>query len=186
MSNASCQRAAIGGGGSELKDIHVLQLSYALGQSERVLTAGVYCGTDDQFAGPTRFQEGVRGDGGILKNNEAGNTFGFREYTAALYGNDVDVVQPPYAPPVRENSPGPGTSVGGIGIETTEEVVENIPFDYIIPMLSGWELRYHYNDERVSEVGIWVHDFSYSGLPATLRYQLSWVLRDRTISRPPS
>jgi hypothetical protein len=145
-------------------------------------STGVYYGTDDQFfAGPTRFQDGLVSwrSAAILKNNEAGNTFGFREYTAALYGNDVDVVQPPYAPPVRDNSPGSGTSVGGIGIETTEEVVDNIPFDYIIPMLSGWELRYHYNDERVSEVGVWVHDFSYSGLPATLRYKLSWVLRDK-------
>ena len=171
----------VGGGGLELDDVPLLQLSYVLGPSERVLAAGVYYAADDQFfAGPTRVEEGLVSwrSAGILKNNEARNTFGFREYTTALFGNDVDVVQPPYAPPVRDNRPRPGALVGGTGIVTTEETVENVPFSYIIPMLSGWELRYPYNDERVREVGVWVHDFYHSGLPPTLRYKLSWVLRD--------
>jgi hypothetical protein len=57
--------------------------------------------------------------------------------------------------------------------------VESLPFQFVIPMLAGWELRYPYDDENVSEVGIWVHELSQTGVPATLQYKLSWVLRDK-------
>jgi hypothetical protein len=167
----------------DLGDSHVLQLSYVLGQSARFLTAGTFNFEQDAapVPGPSRVDQGLVSwrSSGILKDNDNARAFVVRERTTALFGDDVDVVEPPYAPFVRDDRRRPDFTVGGPGIQTQEVVIENVPFQSVIPMLTGWELRYPYGAEHVQEVGVWVHDFSHSGQPATLRYQLSWVLRDK-------
>jgi hypothetical protein len=167
-------------------DTHLLQLSYVLGQTGRFLTAGTFYGRDvDPFPGPSRMEDGLVSwrSGGILKNNEAKREFRLQEHTTALFGNGVDVLQPPYAPPPRDNGDVCGDAGGSIGVEIEEEVaVENLPFQAAIPMLSGWEPQYRpCDDEHVREVGVWVHDFSTTGTPptSTLRYKISSILRDK-------
>ena len=119
---------------------------------------------------------------GIL-NNDAMRAFRLQEHTTALFGNGVDVLQPPYAPAPRDDSDVCGDAGGSIGVEIEQEVtVENVPFQAAIPMLSGWDLQFRpCDDEHVREVGVWVHDFSTTGTPpaSTLRYKISSVLRDR-------
>jgi hypothetical protein len=63
-------------------------------------------------------------------------------------------------------------------------VIENVPYEFAVPMLTGWELRYggRPSDHHVREVGIWLDEIAYQ-LPAaapagTLSYKLSSVLRD--------
>jgi hypothetical protein len=164
-------------------DSHVLQLGYVMGQTERFLPAGTFNFFQDDapFPGPGRFEDGLVSwrSSGILKDNDAGYVLTVSEETTTLYGNGVDVLQPPYAPSVRDNTSSPSTVVGGWGIQTVDVTVESLPFQFVIPMLAGWELRYPYDDENVSEVGIWVHELSQTGVPATLQYKLSWVLRDK-------
>ena len=41
------------------------------------------------------------------------------------------------------------------GVVTQESVIENLPFEYAIPMLTGWELVLGCDDEHVKEIGIW-------------------------------
>jgi hypothetical protein len=76
-----------------------------------------------------------------------------------------------------------GDAGGSVGVEIEEEVtVENLPFQAVIPMLSGWELQYRpCDDEHIREVGVWVHDFSTTGTPptSTLRYKISSILRHK-------
>jgi hypothetical protein len=175
---------SIGGGWSSGPDIHVLQLGYALGQTERMRTAGTYSWEGDQFLlypGPIRVEDDLVSwrSSGILKDNDARTTSGLWETTTALFGDDVDVVQPPFAAPVRDDEGPFGSEIGGLGVQTREETVENIPFQYAIPMLTGWELRFPREDRHVSEVGVWIHDIRHSGVPATLQYKLSWILRDK-------
>ena len=48
-------------------------------------------------------------------------------------------------------------------------------------MLTGWELEYGCDDEHVTEMGIWIENWSYDLGPqgGTLRYTVSSVLRDK-------
>ncbi len=68
-------------------------------------------------------------------------------------------------------------------MNTEDFVIENLPFEYAIPMLTGWELRYLCDDENVKEIGIWIDRWSYVKDPAAptgrLSYTLSSVLRDK-------
>lgn len=48
-------------------------------------------------------------------------------------------------------------------------------------MLTGWDLEYGCSDHHVTEMGIWIDEWSYTlgPLGGTLRYKVSSVLRDK-------
>lgn len=62
-------------------------------------------------------------------------------------------------------------------------VIENLPFEYAMPMLTGWELGYPCESHNVKEIGIGIDEWHYDKDPAaptgTLRYKLSSILRDK-------
>jgi hypothetical protein len=63
-----------------------------------------------------------------------------------------------------------------------EFVIENIPFQFAIPMLTGWDLQYACSDQHVKEIGIWIDRWKYEppsgGVGGRLRYTVGSVLRD--------
>jgi hypothetical protein len=86
-------------------------------------------------------------------------------------GRDVATIQPPFSIlPKKE---------GVNDVSAQDVVIENIPFDYAIPMLTGWEVGYWTDDQHVKDLGVWIDEWSYSvGVTeGTLRYttrSLSW------------
>jgi hypothetical protein len=68
------------------------------------------------------------------------------------------------------------------GVQTEDVVIDNIPYAYAIPMLTGWNLEYPCNDHHVREVGIWIDDLHYDRNPnaptGTLRCKVSSLLHD--------
>jgi hypothetical protein len=64
-----------------------------------------------------------------------------------------------------------------VRVKTTEHVIENIPFQYAWPVLSGWDLTFDCEDQHVTEIGVWLHDISYAA--GVLRYKVSAILRDK-------
>jgi hypothetical protein len=121
----------------------------------------------------------------IFKDNARRRDYGFGEIVSALGGNDVRILQPPFSILPREDLGGNECiAQGDLHDVTTEEfVVENVPFEYAIPMLTGWELRYVCENHHVKEIGIWIDDWRYEKDPANphgrLSYKLSSVLRDK-------
>jgi len=94
---------------------------------------------------------------------------------SALGGNDVGVLQPPFSIlPIK--GAGGGSLAGGV--QTKEYVIENIPFQYAIPMLTGWELGYLTDDQHVKDVGVWIGDWSYELGVGKLHYTLSSIRAD--------
>ncbi len=121
----------------------------------------------------------------IFKDNSGRRDYDFGEMVSALGGNDVEVLQPPFSILPRED-------LGGDAcipqddlhyVNTEDFVIENVPFEYAIPMLTGWELRYDCGDENVKAIGIWIDKWEYVKDPAALTgklsYTLSSVLRDK-------
>lgn len=117
----------------------------------------------------------------IFKDNTGRRDYTFGEIVSGLSGNDVGIIQPPFSIlPEEDNC---GAYIGPpAGIHTQEFVVEKVPFEFAIPMLTGWELGYFCDDEHVTEVGIWIDEWGYDKNTHTLRYKLSSILRDKNNS----
>jgi hypothetical protein len=94
-------------------------------------------------------------------------------------GTDVSTIQPPFF--ILPNNSVSG-GFGGAGLKTQDVVIDSIPFDYAIPMLTGWDIGYTTSDQHVKEIGIWLDNLHYTKAtndPAgTLQYRVSSVLHD--------
>ena len=112
----------------------------------------------------------------ILKDNSDSRDYIFGELVSTLGGSDVGTIQPPFSILPKEGEAG-GTTAGGLA--TQDVVIENVPFAYAIPMLTGWEVAYLTDDQHVKDLGIWIDDWSFAG--GTLRYKLSSILRDNDL-----
>jgi hypothetical protein len=116
----------------------------------------------------------------IYKDNDQRRNYHFGEIVSALGGNDLSIIQPPFSILPRDGI-NAGTVESG-GIRTQDFTVKNIPFKYVIPMLTGWELGYLPDDQHVKEIGIWIdeihYDFDSNTQKGTISYKLSSVLND--------
>jgi hypothetical protein len=175
-------------------DHHILQIAYNLDHSEIFAEKGKLYVTNHkgQRLGDTRVgapaplpTSASRVDGGfvswdtsvIFKDNAGQRDYIFTGPTSALGGNDIGLVQPPFAILPREGQGG-GAQTGGV--RRQDFVIDNIPFGIAIPMLTGWELAYLTDDQHVKDVGVWIEDWTYSPSPTggTLRYTLGSILAD--------
>ena len=117
----------------------------------------------------------------IFKDNDSRRDYVFSELVSTVGGNDVGIVQPPFAVLPKEGEGGnflPG------GVKKEQIVIENVPFEYAVPLLTGWDLNYLTDDQPVKEVGIAIDDWSFFG--DTLSYTLSSILRDDDFTPPHS
>ncbi len=166
-------------------DHHLLQIGYNLDHSEIFIENGKKYKKNDQEVIPSLPNTASQVDSGfvswetygILKDNKGRRYYAFGEMVSGLAGNEVGIIQPPFSILPIEDNGNPSDSGGGA--EAQEFVVENVPFEYAIPMLTGWELSYISNDEHVTETGIWIDEWGYDKNARTLRYKLSSILRDK-------
>ncbi|MDZ7581275.1 MAG: hypothetical protein U5R30_11865 [Deltaproteobacteria bacterium] len=121
----------------------------------------------------------------IFKDDDGRRNYQFGEMVSALAGDDLGVIQPPFSIlPIEDEGGILSTCVSGPGPLKTEELeIDNIPYEYAVPMLTGWELGYHCGDNNVEEIGMWIDKWSYQKDPGAaagkLRYTLSSILRDK-------
>lgn len=176
-------------------DHHLLQLAYGLGHSEAFVEGDkAYrkgLGESTPLPAPSASLVSRNGSGfvswetsAILKDNDGRRDFRLGEMVSGVGGPDVGLIQPPFAVLPREDGGFFSASLGSAAtVRTREYVVENVPFELAIPVLSGWELAYGGDDEHVTELGIGIDEWRYEKDPAaavgTLRYTLTSVLRDK-------
>jgi hypothetical protein len=179
------------------QDHNILQLAHNMEHNEPFLEAGKnYSGgtypnpeldAPDLLAGERRIDANYATwePYGIIKDNDLRRDTYHVEYVAVLGGDDIAVVRPPFSilPAEDEEDLFSSCVAPDAEVKTEEYVIENLPFDYALPMLTGWNLTYSCDDEHVAEVGVWLEDFSYEKAPdaptGTLRYTLGSVLRDK-------
>ena len=75
--------------------------------------------------------------------------------------------------------------VGGEELIQTRYSVQNVPFDYAVPVLTGWQLEYPCSDHHVKTIGVWLKGFSYVKAPGastgTLFYTIESTLADAAL-----
>jgi hypothetical protein len=183
-------------------DHHILQLGYNLDHSEIFIEGGKQYKKKNQDITPLPIpsppaSQTSRVDSGfvswdtytIFKDSDSRRDYDFGEMVSGLVGKDVGVIQPPFSILPDEESGRFETCIDTLprGIQTQEFVVENVPYEYALPMLTGWESSYGCNgDQHVAEVGASIDEFHYDKNPGssvgTLRYKLSFTLHDKNNS----
>ncbi len=120
---------------------------------------------------------------GYLRDDDR-RSYGFGDATALVVGSDVKFVGMPFTL-VFDHAPanifGPLLEGGGSGRDD-DFTITNVPFEYAVPVLAGWRLRYPQGDENVQKIGIRLHDVHYdrtgAGQLGTLHYKIDSILRD--------
>ena len=86
-----------------------------------------------------------------------------------MSGNNVGLKQPPFSILTMQGIGNyAACSEGPPGIQTQEFVIENVPYEYAISMLTGWKLTYGCSvDQHVKEIGLWMDDIHYDKNPGT-------------------
>jgi len=64
-------------------------------------------------------------------------------------------------------------------VHTSTFRIDDLPYDYAVPMLTGWNLDYECSDQNVQRAGIWIHDIHFDSNAGVLAYKLSFILRDK-------
>lgn len=170
----------------EQPDHHLLQIGYNLDHSEIFIENGKEYRKKDQNVTPSLPNTASRVDSdfvswetsAIIKDNDRRRSYNFGEMVSGLGGNDVGVIQPPFSIVPEEDDCDGSFAYAGV-VQTKEFVIENVPFEFAIPMLTGWELGYLCDDEHVKEIGIWIDEWGYDKNTRTLRYKLSSILTDK-------
>jgi hypothetical protein len=169
-------------------DHHLLQIAYNLNHSERFIDASrkyfnrgknqlPQLATSQVSSEFTSWETTV-----IFKDNDGHRDYAFGEVVSVLRGDDVGLIQPPFSSQVVR--PECCADASGGGVRTESFVIENIPFQYAIPVLTGWEVHYDFaRDQHVREMGVWIDEVRYERNPQTqlgrLQYKLSSVLQDK-------
>ena len=172
-------------------DRHLLQIGYNLDHSEIFIKQGKRYKKKFDTVTPTLPNSASQVDSGyvswetstIFKDNDARRDYAFGEIVSGLGGSDVGIIQPPFSIlPVEEAGGGCIYSNSGI-LKIEGFVIEKVPYEHAIPMLTGWDLQYECDDEHVKEIGIWIDEIHYDKDPnvqtGTLSYKLFSILKDK-------
>ncbi|HXU21823.1 MAG TPA: hypothetical protein VN788_14670, partial [Verrucomicrobiae bacterium] len=182
-------------------DHHIFQLAYNMDHSEILADRRNYNKKNQQIAAPLPNPPSTHVASGfvswspyaIFEDNDTRRDYTFAEIVSGLGGSDVGLLQPPFS--MLPNAADTGflglySTCGEQGAEptTTEEhTIENIPYQFAVPMLTGWNMQYVCSDQHVKDVGIWIDDWSYQppsgGNGGILHYKLSSILADDDSTR---
>ena len=125
----------------------------------------------------------------VLKDNKRAreiNAYWTTESVAIIGGTGIGIMGEPFELEARSpDNPWYRRCVAPDGERRTNTfVIENVPFQHAVPVLTGFDMSYGCGDQHVMEVGARVVDFRYERQPGsatgTLRYRLESVLRDKS------
>lgn len=178
------------------EDHNLFQIGYNMEHSETIAQGRQYNKLGSQVQAPLPNPPNAHVDTGlvswnpytIFEDNDNRRDYTFFELVSGMGGNDVSVIQPPYSIlPDNADAPWLGIfsscgEVSGQSTNTNTYTIENIPYQYAVPMLTGWELEYLCSDKHVKDIGVWIDSWSYqppaNGVGGVLTYKISSVLVD--------
>jgi len=109
-------------------------------------------------------------------DNDGGHAYFAKGLSSLVAGPSMEVQAVPYN--LTPNNTQGSCIVPGGGVRTRRVTVSGLGYDYVVPMLTGWNLSYPCSDEHVLRAGVWLHDINYDRSSGTLTYNVSSVLRD--------
>lgn len=133
----------------------------------------------------------------ILKDKSSGHAYNAAELVTILSGKSVEMWQPRSVlhwtgtdwvdePTQLILKPAQPCGIGCVGNGNEEHLevysVEKVPYDYAIPVLTGWDMQYATTDHEIERIGIYLVEFDYVKDPnadtGTLNYTIFSTMRD--------
>lgn len=148
---------------SDRVDYPLLQVAYNLSQTSV---------TPNQAGSPNWTTQTIFKDNGI-------RTHRIKTRVALIHGRSIKV-----RPDFLALNPRSGKadtcrkSIDG-AVRTQTFQIDELPYDYAIPMLTGWDLTNECENQRVQRAGIWIHDIHFDPQLHRLEYKVSSILRDQ-------
>ena len=100
------------------------------------------------------------------------------EVVSILEGDSVELLEPDFDIIPGGPNGSPGTGYHDVVSQTIVE--ENLPFDYAVPMLTGWDIGLNSNgDSHIKEIGAWIASFTYDKDTGTLTYTIESAFHDK-------
>jgi hypothetical protein len=165
-------------------DHHLLQFAFEHDAGEVYVEKGKICGNGTAPAPSSQVGTGfvTWESTGFLKDNETQRPQYLLDLVTGLGGSDVDLIAPPFSVLPREDEGIGCGSIGGYG-HTDDRMVLAVPFEFAIPVLTGWDLAYHCEDAHVAEVGAWIPKWNWEpgalSAGGTLSYTVETRLGDK-------
>lgn len=114
----------------------------------------------------------------IFKDND-GHAHRIKTRAAMIYGNSVKVRPDFLALNPRSKDTGNCRKNTGGNVRTQTFRINDLPYDYAVPMLTGWDLSYECEHHRVQRAGIWIHDIRFDPNSSSMEYKVSAILRNQ-------
>ncbi len=150
-------------------DHHLLQFAFKYGDSSFISTSEDGSGSDISWA-----QEAIFADDYPFHH------YWSAEVVSTIHGSGLGLIQPEFN---IYTVPELGGENGIHEVQSETIVVEDIPFDYAMPMLTGWDMLDAEKDIHVKDIGVWIESFDYDKVPGadtgTLTYTIKAVFHDR-------
>ena len=109
----------------------------------------------------------------IFKDNDRRHSYSYDEHYSALAGDDVDTIVPRFSILPREDTS--GCLRFDLDAVVRDVEVRDLPFDYAIPLMTGWDIGDNCSDVQIEEIGVRLENIEYEKDPAAptgiLRYR---------------
>lgn len=114
----------------------------------------------------------------IFKDNST-RTQRIKTRTALIRGSSIKLRADflPLNPRAGKTSPCRKNTDGVVRTQTFR--ITDLPYDFAVPMLTGWDLSYECEHQQVQRAGIWIHDVRFDPDSNSMEYKVSSILRDQ-------
>ncbi len=114
----------------------------------------------------------------LFKSNEA-RTQHVKTRAALIRGRSVKVRADFLPLNPRSNEPGFCRKITDGVVRTQKYRITDLPYDYALPMLTGWDLAFECEQQNVQRAGVWIHDIRFDPASSSMEYKVSSILRDK-------
>jgi hypothetical protein len=113
----------------------------------------------------------------VFRDNDAKEIFWFDDVASQLTGTEIGVIHPPFTLFT------PGNCPARPAFPTTRHSFSDLPFEFVVPVLTAWDLGYPCDDEHVATVGIWLQNMTFgrsaNGQGSGVTFEVQSVLEDK-------
>ena len=116
----------------------------------------------------------------VFRDKNTDDDYIAAQVVSILHGTGVDFYQPDLEiydiPPLNQPT-------GSRDIFTDTVIVENVPHDVAVPVLTGWDMHDNQKEINIKDIGAWIESFDFERAPGadsgTLTYTIKSVFLDK-------
>ena len=110
----------------------------------------------------------------VFKDKHTRHDYHAAQILSLMHGDSVEVINPEFVFEARDAL---NANIGPSGVFSDTVVIDDVPFDYAVPMLTGWDLASADSDRHIKDIGAWIENFEYTKAPGAERGILTYTIK---------